>query len=244
MSRVVIAISMISLALGGVACSDDTHSPAGPYGPTSTCRSDSVTSCGPISLPISPLGQAGTITGIVTERTLSGSTPLANVEISAWVRRGNQTAWDYPVKSDSTGHFTLENIPENDSVLLNPASAEADDHPCGSVSQSRGVITIELVPTDHPLLDAATALPRITGVAYEVTASGRQPVAGAQISFYANDDLIEATTTTDELGRYALCNLFGYYANQLIYAQKEGYQLFQQVVSVSGSQQIDLEMKH
>jgi Carboxypeptidase regulatory-like domain len=168
---------------------------------------------------------------------------MANVEISAWVKRGNITAWDYPVKSDSTGHFRLENIPENVSVLLNPVAAD-DDHPCGSVSQSRGVVTIEMVPTDHPLLDAATTLPRITGVAYEVTLNGRQPVSGARIIFAADDDLTEATTTTDENGRYALCSLFGYYANQVLYAEKTGYQLLTQVVSASGSMQLDIELKH
>ena len=229
---------MILLAVMGAACGDDGHSPAAPDGSTFNCQSNST-----CPVPQAPLGEAGTITGIVTERTANGITPMANVEISAWVRRGNQTAWDYPVKSDSTGHFRLENIPENVSVLLNPAAADVD-HPCGSVSGSRGVVTIELVPADHPNPDAATTLPRLTGVAYEVTPNGRQPVSGALITFFADDDLTEATTTTDENGRYALCNLFGYYANQILFAQKEGYQLLTQIVSVSGSQQLDIEMKH
>jgi hypothetical protein len=47
----------------------------------------------------------------------------------------------------------------------------------------------------------------ISGVVFEVTAAGRQPIEGATVGFEGNNDITSAWTFTDASGRYLLCGL-------------------------------------
>jgi hypothetical protein len=96
----------------------------------------------------------------------------------------------------------------------------------------------------NPLLAAATKPPVITGLVYESTPSGRKPVPGATIYVDEFDDLLSATTTTDEDGRYAVCNIPDFYNGVTVYAGKIDYQWSWQFTQLKDLNQVDIELKH
>ena len=203
----------------------------------------------PADCPPFQTGGSGAITGVVSERTTDGIKPLAGATVFGWVQlgvRGNGYARG-GTTADSAGRFIVTLLPKA-TIMLQGYTA-GYDQPCAAVVEFNGasaLTNIELVSQAHPLLDAANKPPIIKGVVYEVTSAGRQPVAGAHIYIDQLDDLISATTTTDENGRYAVCQIpdFGY--GQAVYAVKAGYQTSYQQVSVGGTTelQLDLELKH
>jgi len=127
------------------------------------------------------------------------------------------------------------------------------DHPCANTVIFNGTTAtenIEVVAQSHPLPDAATTRPRITGLVYETTADGRKPIPGARVFFdpMGGMGLVAAITTTDANGRYAFCNVTPALPNwtQRIDAVKDGYVTNGQDVNVVGDTelQLDIELKH
>ena len=62
----------------------------------------------------------------------------------------------------------------------------------------------------------------VSGVVFEVTETGRQPVAGASVGWEGDMDLVVAHTLTDTSGRYLLCGLPETRLDSL-FALKTGY---------------------
>jgi hypothetical protein len=229
--RAVVASSVISLAIAA-GCSD--RAPAGPD---------------PTSITPSPTtGGKGIITGIVTERTLEGIRPLANVRVYAWVQIGPYGYSRGDVPTDTRGSYRVDLLPLGSTVFLYPAYPPSDNQPCASIvelADSVAAMDIELVPQEYPLPEAATSLPLITGIVYEMKGNVRQPVAGAYLNFdtqshSANDFPSLATTTTDVAGRYALCRLP---SGGNLHVEKDGYVPYIHDVVVTGSSQLDIELK-
>src|SRR5438045_9283760 len=108
-----------------------------------------------------------------------------------------------------------------------------------------------MVAESHPMPDAATTRPRITGMVYETTVDGRKPIPGAKVFFdpLGGMGLVAAITTTDANGRYAFCNVTPGLqgpGSQRIDALKTGYVTDGQYVTVAGDMelQVDIELKH
>jgi hypothetical protein len=151
------------------------------------------------------------------------------------------------VTSDATGHFVVNGLP-NATIYLQ-TDLVGYDEPCSSTLILNGAdatANLEMVSKSHPLPELATTLPSISGVVYEVTPNGRRPVAGAWIWYdvMGGMGLGEATTTTDENGRYAICNLATLPAwPPDVAAGKTGYQWVDQIVHLAGAMQVDFELK-
>jgi hypothetical protein len=84
----------------------------------------------------------------------------------------------------------------------------------------------------------------ITGLVYESTPSGRKPIPGATIYIDEFDDLLSSTTTTDQEGRYAVCNIPDFYGGVTVYAGKTDYQWNWQFTQLKALNQVDIELKH
>jgi len=201
----------------------------------------------PTSCPPFPTGGAYQISGVVSERTATGTMPMANVKIWAWVERGNNGYAHGAVTSDATGHFVVNGLP-NATIYLQ-ADLDGYDQPCSTTIVLNGAdasANVEMVSKSHPLPELAATLPSVTGTVYEVTPNGRKPIAGAWIWYdiMGGMGLGEATTTTDENGHYAICNLATMPPwSPDVSAGKTGYQWVDQMVTLAGALQVDFELK-
>jgi Bacterial Ig-like domain len=207
------------------------------------------------SCPPFPTGGSNSVSGVVFERTATGTTPLANVQIWTWVQYSNGNGYShYAATSDATGHYRVDGLPNTGDGLPNATiylqtDLEGYDEPCSSTLNLNGsnpTVNLEMVSKSHPLPELATSLPSITGVVYEMTPNGRKPIAGAWVEYdpMGGMGLIEATTTTDENGRYAICNLASlppWPSN--VAAGKTGYQWVSQDLHLAGAMQLDFELK-
>ena len=102
-------------------------------------------------------------------------------------------------------------------------------------------MNLELVSRAKPIVDGSPLPPALRGIVYEMTPAGRQPVAGAQVYLEFLFEIVAATTTTDENGRYSLCNLPS--SNAWITPVKEGFVTTGRPVTVAGSIEMDMEVK-
>ena len=84
----------------------------------------------------------------------------------------------------------------------------------------------------------------VSGVVFEVTETGRQPVAGASVGWEGDMDLVVAHTVTDTSGRYLLCGLPETRLNSL-FAVKTGYSRdgLYRIVEAGSDTMLDIELK-
>jgi hypothetical protein len=203
----------------------------------------------PTDCPPFATGGSGILSGLISERTPEGLRPLSNGRVSPWVDQNNGTAYvGGSVQADANGRFFVTLLPK--STILLRGSAPGYDQPCATTVAFNGITgtaKVELVSQSRPMPEAATKPPLVKGVVYETTPTGRQPIAGARIlvDLFGGDGLVVATTTTDENGRYAVCQLPDIGFGQRIDALKSGYVTNGQQVAVSGTMelQLDIELK-
>ena len=84
----------------------------------------------------------------------------------------------------------------------------------------------------------------VSGVVFEVTGTGRQPVAGASVGWEGDMDLVVAHTLTDTSGRYLLCGLPETRLDSL-FAVKTGYSRdgVYRIVEAGSDTILDIELK-
>ena len=159
-------------------------------------------------------GGPHTVSGeIVSAET--GPVP-GDVNVSLWVEKKNGDGYSYswangPLVAHD-GFFQAPNIP--DSYVTLKAGTPGYAQPCVAGAAVHGDVTvhIELQPesafasTNAPR-PMQSAEPSLSGIIYEMTDTGRQPVAGAKVWFETFMDVVAATTLSDAGGGYYLCNL-------------------------------------
>ena len=192
----------------------------------------------PMRCPPFPTSGPGAVKGTVVERSADGARPLVGVSVWAWVQYASYGFAHAPAITDSLGVFRLENLPLGTLTLV--AAPAGYDQPCANVISVGESTTIELVSARRPNVAFASTAPAVSGVVYEVVGQTRQPVAGARVYFESLLDLVTATTTTDEQGRYALCRLPAAAYAQDIIVVKDGYATADFAVTISGSMTVDI----
>jgi Big-like domain-containing protein len=198
----------------------------------------------PSSCPPFPTGGANAITGVVSERTAEGLRPLPGAVVYAWVQFSDHGYSRGGVESDAGGRYRIDLLPNT--LIHLQGWAAGYNQPCGNVvilSGSEATVDIELVSENHPLPDAATAPPVVTGVVYEKVSDTRTPLAGVTMFFETWWDLVSATTTTDANGRYAMCRLPDLSYPQVVSALKEGYKTQSQPVFVERAMRTELDFE-
>ncbi len=244
-ARLIMQPLSLFVAVGLVACDGVTE-------PASKETTVSVTGGGcpgyaiPSSCPPFPTGGSSFITGVVRERSAEATRPVGGASVWAWVQFPDHGYSAGRVQTNANGEYRFPNLPN--ALIVMQTGGGGYDQPCAAVFQlagSSGTADLEVVSDTHPIFDPHPAPPALTGVVYENTASGRQPVPGARVFFETTlFDVVAATTTTDELGRYSLCRLPS--LSSFVTPVKAGYITAGTAVSVasgSGVTEMDIELK-
>jgi hypothetical protein len=145
---------------------------------------------------------------------------IGDASIDIWVRTPfvSYSYWwaNGPLKSDGIGRFEAGSLPRSKITIraiqagyVQPCAVDAEVH--GDLS-----VRVELIPAStldafNPSRPQLSTEPSVSGVIYETTASGREPVAGANLGVEEYLDLeatmTTATTLSDRGGGFFLCNL-------------------------------------
>ena len=223
--------------LGTIACDRSTSGP------------DLTAPPSPISPTPTPTSNAATVSGIVWLRDPGGIKPYAGVNVWGWGQMAGAGARMGPVVTDADGRYTFRAVSPGTFVRVQVA---ANYQPCVAGVSVTGNMTRDVdIISDPDQLGAhlpaqlLADTPTLSGLVFESTAQGRQPVAHARVELdmvYGLGD-VSATTLTDSEGRYVLCGLGGHDATY-VYASKAGYRLADVgTVTVNGDTVRDIELK-
>lgn len=198
----------------------------------------------PSNCPPFPTGGTGVITGVVAERSEAGNRPAAIVPVWAWVQFPTYGYSAGRVNTDANGRYQFPNLPHT--LVLLQTGGNGYDQPCASsvqLSAAGATVNLEIVAQAKPIVDPSPAPPALVGVVYETTPAGRQPVPDARIYYETRSEVVAATTTTDERGRYSLCRLPDFEESGYVTPVKPGYVITGRSVTVSGVVELDMEVK-
>jgi hypothetical protein len=176
----------------------------------------------------SPAPQSATISGVVVRHAADGIKPFDAASVWGWVQTATSGWRVGPVPTDGNGRYSFQ-VPSGASLRVQVAPPY---QPCVATfdTTSNGGHDVHVV-TDSAQLGAhlpaelLTNFPVLSGVVFENTAEGRQPVSGVRVEvdmLWGMGD-VSATTLTDSDGRYVLCGLVG--NSPYVYASKAGYSL-------------------
>jgi hypothetical protein len=181
------------------------------------------------------------VSGVLALRTASGTAPLANTGLGAYVIMSNGNGYGMaPVITDADGRYQFSNVP-NGQVFLFGGAPHAYQ-PCvaiATVSGANGEKDIELVDSAVTRPVTAADSPILSGIVYRSTDAGRQPVAGAAIEFEYSGPIV-AQTITDAQGRYSLCGLPTGRGGLDVWLN--GFAVAGSVVYISGDQVLDFDL--
>jgi hypothetical protein len=174
--------------------------------------------------------------------------PYAGVDVWGWAEMVDRGRRIGPVRTDADGRYTFQ-VEAGTFVRVQVA---ANYQPCvagvsviGNVNRDVYIISDPDQLGDHLPAQLVAETPTLSGLVFETTAQGRQPVAQARVELdmiYGMGD-VSATTLTDRAGRYVLCGLSGHHSTY-VYASKAGYRLADVgAVAVSGNTFQDIELQ-
>jgi hypothetical protein len=150
---------------------------------------------------------------VVFDHTSVGALPRANVPLL--VRAGGGKFFlEMKVTSDSMGRYSLSGVPVGP-ISIAPAAGSGYYAPCPAGGDLRWAFGSDVHVVSATLLSTAGAPvdmhPNgsiwVSGVVFEHTPQGRQPIAGATVNLWGDDSdtRIGSTTLTDAAGRYLVC---------------------------------------
>lgn len=187
---------IVFLSVGTVAC-DESRIP---------------TAYTPPASPQPPSQPTVSLSGVVFDHTSNGTRPGANIRlvVHAWTTNGHTFQ---EVTSDQTGRYSLSGVPAG-AISIAAALGSGYYAPCPSgwdVVRSDRVFDVH-VATATQLSTTGADIPTsgsiwVSGVVFERTANGIQPVAGATVNLAGenSDSRIGSNTVTDAAGRYLVC---------------------------------------
>jgi hypothetical protein len=170
--------------------------------------------------PMPPAVPTVTLSGTVVER-VSGQ-PLEGMVVEVWPRTfptDRRAGWfrRSSGRSDASGHYRIPGIEADfGSFWVSTWSGDRKYvQPCATTVTLNADANQDVTVTSRDNLAIANSLPlpavpgtrTISGVVFEVTEAGRQPVAEVMVGFEGFMDFVSAWTFTDASGRYVLCGL-------------------------------------
>lgn len=223
-----------ALVLGGCAGSGDSRMPLAPSAGQSG--------------PVAPEGQ-WRVSGTVWIHGPSGRAAATGGRVFGWVEHGRGGATTGAIAVDASGRYAFF-VPPTTTVVTVQGLATGHQ-PCAVVVRPTGDVTADVdVVTDaaafgaHLPADLAARQPTLSGIVYESTPQGRQPVSNAWVwldgSFGLGNRV--ADTRTDADGRYVLCAMPDK-VGLVLQVSALGFDLFETTTSLAGLTGLDVELR-
>jgi hypothetical protein len=208
--------------------------------------------------PTVPAVPTVTLSGTVVER-FSGQ-PIQGALVGLWPRtypaNRNWNWHEHLGTSDAAGRYRITGIEADFGSFWVYATTQRDlsqyTQQCATMVTLDADVSQDVTLTSRKDLVAGnSSLPprrpgtrTVSGVVFEVTETGRQPVAGASVNWEGDLDLVVAHTVTDTNGRYLLCGLPETRLDSL-FASKTGYSRegLNSRVEAGSDTERDLELK-
>jgi hypothetical protein len=210
------------------------------------------------TIPGAPAVPTVTLSGTVIER-FSGQ-PIPGAQVGLWPRTyPANRSWNWHEHlstSDAAGHYRITGIDADFGSFWIYATTQRDLSQY--MQQCATTVTLDADGSQDVTLTSRESLvagnsrlpPRgpgtrtVSGAVFEVTETGRQPVAGASVGWEGDMDLVVAQTVTDTSGRYLLCGLPETRLDSL-FALKIGYSRdgLYRIVEAGSDTQLDIELK-
>lgn len=198
----VLRASCLTLIVAACGQSDSTP-PVSPAAPT------------PVPPPIPTVGTL-TLSGVVAENGIPVGNARVGVDGTQLCSSGC-TFRQFPAGSsltDASGRYQITFRPPEDTSVTVWATASKDGYvqQCVAKTTMRTDTSLDVPLTS--LANLSVSRPRsptgsrsVSGVVFEITPAGRQPVVDAWVGWDALVDWVVAETRSDAAGRYMLCGL-------------------------------------
>lgn len=159
--------------------------------------------------PTSNPNASYTVSGVVFEHTATGQRPIAGVPLRIHSAASGGIFID--VTTDSNGRYTSRVTAG--AVSIAPALNSGYVAPCpsgtdvlaGNATFDVHVVSAALLSTTGAPASLPTSSIYVSGIVYEATSAGMQPVAGAFVELGQSTDLTYSTTLTNASGKYLVC---------------------------------------
>ena len=187
----------------------------------SACRNPEASPTAPSQTTSAPTATAGppvptgphTVSGVVSD----GVRPIEGANISAWIDQGGSGysyMWAHgPLLTDADGRYKLAGLPAQVKVWLQTWKNGYVQQCAAPQVTLLGDTSVDLQLVSRANLSASTGqalasgFRSVSGVIFEITGAGKQPVAGAYVDFEPHMDFPAAITFSDAGGRYLLCGV-------------------------------------
>ena len=157
---------------------------------------------------------------------------IRRASVNLWVQQSQQ-GYSYwwvhgPLRSDDLGLFEAPDLP--DSHVSVDARKDGYMQPCAVTSDVRGDVSVRVELMPKSAFDVVTAPrpqlavePSVSGVVFETSATGRQPVAGAVVWLEETMGITYANTLSDRSGGYFVCNVGSLPTAAWLTVSKDGF---------------------
>jgi len=182
--------------------------------------------------PIVDPNSGATVSGRVYVHTADGVVPAAGATVFGWIETASGGRSTGPIVTDADGNYSFIPGINATRVRVNAMSAGLYQ-PCAVTLDSPAAGATQDVHLISDLAQLGANLPDVfmmqgtllSGLVFETTSQGRQPLANAAIQLDGQDGngLLIATTLTDGEGRFLLCGVpasSGLY----LFANKDGFE--------------------
>jgi hypothetical protein len=210
------------------------------------------------TVPQVPSVPTVTLSGRVIER-FSGQ-PIQGAQVGLWPQTyPANRRWSWHARlgtTDAAGHYTITGIEADFGSFWVYATTQRDllqyTQQCATTVRLDADAIQDVMLTSRENLAVGNSGPpprlsgtrTVSGVVFEVTETGRQPIADASVGWEGDMDLVVANTRTDTSGRFLLCGLPETRLSSL-YAYKTGYSRdgLYRVVEAGSDTVLDSELK-
>lgn len=158
---------------------------------------------------------------------------IGGADVNIWVqqKQGGYSYWwaHGPLRSNDLGLFEAPDLPEARISVFAVKSGYVQ--PCAVTSGVQGDVSVRVEMMPASAFDVVTAArpqlavePSISGVVFENTPTGRQPVAGAVVWLEETMGIPYATTMTDRSGGYFVCIIGSLPTDAWLTVVKDGFE--------------------
>jgi len=159
--------------------------------------------------PVDTSSPVHTLQGTVFETTPEGRRPVPGAYLNV-LSHARGSGYGITAYADGEGRYTVSTLPNGSTVLVHAMGgvdgAGFQRHqPCVATAVVKGNTVLD-VEFNHKDVRGSGGSPTVSGVVFETTPTGRQPVRERQVLYYA-PNILAAHTITDANGRYEFCKV-------------------------------------